>query len=758
MLSFSSSQEEIELSIQAGELIEKVENVSVKNILQKKFEQILSIENNSYKIRELKQFLTTLQKTVEKNKIYESKKIQENSSKNIAAVNVAKEVELHNLLVEYACLLRDLNGNSVDIVRKQLQENLNNAELSSDAKKLLESLIFTCSQAETALKGLGFFEKDRKDSQASNTFETGKAVVGSLVGAVLEENPFLLIEGIVSLYQGVQQHKQINEQSKLRLEMVLAGYHANLDRLLYDLNQYRSGLTYTYKVASNSFLTKELYLQFRQGIIEKDIVKRVELLKSICGECPNFRDALYYLYSAYKEQKNDVFAEKTLLECEKHPSLIWRKDVYMAYIYGNLSYYMSDDITAIQYSNKALAIKPNYALAYNNRAVCYANLGRKEDALKDIEKVIKLESNNGFYWQNKAKILAKCFQQNEQALTALAIAIDKGYYDFAKIRAYKSFEKVFALPRAKYLLMPKLHAAYKQGIFNDDIIITNLSSYQLNNIKLEIKVICGKEKKDAKKEISRLSACNQEGSSIKFKNIFSLPNDKYKLIELIYTTEEYPQESYTNFSTNPEYPTMEDYYWKETWKLLESKPTPNYEEAYKLAKIYLEYCPDSSAWSLLSQISFALNKNVEAEAYANKAIQIAVEDIELLKWTNPIENRTENIRKNTEVAWKIKHQFVYNRVWSAYLEENVRLVKRYNNSCFLDQVLQDDITFLAASDDKNHLNALAAFLAWQKNATDANEYAKNALPETPRRVQLLLRGMTPKKVEIYLKLEKSTKN
>lgn len=744
-------QEDVELSIQASELIEQVDNAAVKNMLQKKLEKILANPDDNQKIQDLQQFIISVKRTIGQNKTDQSTSANRYSPPTPLSkpktINVEKEIELHNMLMEYACLLNDLEGKGVDVVRDQLQNNLDVSDLSPEARKLLESMIFICSQAETSLKELGYLTEDRDQEQNKTKWQTGVKVGMSIVKAIATENPFALIEGVSAIGSGISEHKKIGEKAQIRLDMVLQNYKANLDRFFYDLNQYRSQLVYVYHVEITQFFTKNLYLQFKQAILDKDINAKITLLKMICLQCPNFRDAHYYLYRAYIEKKDENLAQQTLLECAKYPSQLIRKDMYLVYIYGPLSYYSLSTAqadVALDYCNKALEIDPTYPIAYHNRSIAYMHLGQKEKALQDSEKALELEPSADFPWWGKARILAKCFEQEDKALTALRIAIHKGFADFARIRASEELQHALATPRGKWIITPKLYAVYTPGTFNDDVMIYNTAPYFLTNIQLNIQVDYDLDAKTpsakkADKKIDSLSSMDQNGYGIKFKNIFDIPNKfKQKRIILTYTCDQHPEPvevCLVNYLNPKEYTTFDYYLWKKCWELYEKNTDEDYQKAYQLAQQHLLLSPDEAGYYLCCKTSYALKKMDEAEQYADQSLAMSGEELAFIKYTKPNEETESRIHARAKASFFIKQSAVNERVWNAYHTENAALIR------------SGDLDWLIQSEDKNHFDTLAAYYAWQKDVAKANEYAAQALPETPRRVELLMQGMNPQAVE-----------
>ncbi|BBM86260.1 protein kinase domain-containing protein [Candidatus Uabimicrobium amorphum] len=92
-----------------------------------------------------------------------------------------------------------------------------------------------------------------------------------------------------------------------------------------------------------------------------------------------------------------------------------------------------------------------------------------------------------------------------------------------------------------------------------------------------------------------------------------------------------------------------------------------------------------------------------------------------------------------EATITLSYKALNSCLWKIYFKED--------KSAFT----QIDLKLLSHSKNKSHLNTVAAIYAWQGNVEKAHEYATKALQETPRRVNLLLQGQSPKQVEKTMK-------
>ncbi|MES2516389.1 MAG: hypothetical protein V4580_19700 [Bacteroidota bacterium] len=106
-------------------------------------------------------------------------------------------------------------------------------------------------------------------------------------------------------------------------------------------------------------------------------------------------------------------------------------DTSLLYVaYNNTAYFiklkMKDYKGAIELFDKCLALKPDFAYAYSNRAFCKSQLDDVSGALKDIQKSLDLDPNNSYAFKNYAIIKLKQNKKSE-ACSYLKKANEKGY-------------------------------------------------------------------------------------------------------------------------------------------------------------------------------------------------------------------------------------------------------------------------------------------------------------------------------------------
>lgn len=119
---------------------------------------------------------------------------------------------------------------------------------------------------------------------------------------------------------------------------------------------------------------------------------------------------------------------------------------YMDYFLLGAKYYISRDYTtALIYANKVIELKPDFARAYNLKAMILKELKRYNQALETIDKAIEI--NPKISWDNKATIL-----------------MEIGFYKEALECVNKALE---ISPDSKFALVYKAQILIKLGKYED---------------------------------------------------------------------------------------------------------------------------------------------------------------------------------------------------------------------------------------------------------------------------------------------------
>lgn len=91
---------------------------------------------------------------------------------------------------------------------------------------------------------------------------------------------------------------------------------------------------------------------------------------------------------------------------------------------GTARLYLDDYNGALGDLNKAIELNPKYWNAYGNRALVYYKLNREHDALNDYSRAIEFNPDTAVLYYNRANIYYYSFQDCENAISDLKIAIE----------------------------------------------------------------------------------------------------------------------------------------------------------------------------------------------------------------------------------------------------------------------------------------------------------------------------------------------
>ena len=143
---------------------------------------------------------------------------------------------------------------------------------------------------------------------------------------------------------------------------------------------------------------KSIFVRPRQGFVEfdrdKDVVEiPADIKKPMLG---------------YLQKYNNISA-KTIYN-DLHGFIRTQDIHHRAYdeLYSGLSAADKDDLDkAIQHYNKAIELKPDFHLAYNNRGIAYGKKGDFDSAIKDFNKAIELNPNLAEAYNNSGLVYEK---------------------------------------------------------------------------------------------------------------------------------------------------------------------------------------------------------------------------------------------------------------------------------------------------------------------------------------------------------------
>lgn len=90
---------------------------------------------------------------------------------------------------------------------------------------------------------------------------------------------------------------------------------------------------------------------------------------------------------------------------------------------GKIEMKREDYFSAIEYFNRSIDADPSFSIAYHNRSICHKNLGDYEEAQKDLDRAIGLDSDISMFFFTEAK-LYELMGKPDAAIESYEIAIE----------------------------------------------------------------------------------------------------------------------------------------------------------------------------------------------------------------------------------------------------------------------------------------------------------------------------------------------
>lgn len=506
-------------------------------------------------------------------------------------LNIPKEVAALNFLTKYLCILEDLGGRGVSIVRRELTDNVNLSGLSAKSGTLFTGLIEACTEAENALKDVRYVTEDGRE-------KTGEALANETGAAdgksVAMGDPMPLIFGAVRTLRST---RQSNKEKHPELAAAVRIFRERLLELQSEVNVRRAVLAAEHQIGRSRFLTKQLYTTFRDALLDRDIKRRKAALSSVVEACPGFREAHYVLSDCHYEMKDAAGAERILKALCTRESLTVRRDAFLGNVYDDLCYFAAARKAfreAVRLGTKSIQHAPARANAYENRAVAYMHLDEGTKALEDANRARELQPHRAWTCWVSCKIAAKCFRDREAALDHLAEATKRGFNRFELVSKFASLSDALKTNRARYIMTPQLWGGYVPGYFNDDIVIENRGTYALQNVRLTLTVRYrkGEEEKVArgKQEYAQIAA----GQKVTFVDFFSMPQSSRCRIELVFTSTQNPaavtRTTVYNYLDKKLVRTYSSHLNNIAWDVVKSKDEAKYGDALEWSWKSLELC------------------------------------------------------------------------------------------------------------------------------------------------------------------------
>jgi hypothetical protein len=209
--------------LEAGSLLERIQNPSVKTYLQRRLDNILALSNVTERVSRFDGFLGELQSatpvTLEpKTEVAGPGDAPCGVTGSLAATNGsagAMDVEALNLLTKYACILYDLENRGFDVVRRELLDNINAAGLQPETMAMLRQLVMICDEAERSLSNLAGIKEDSAAETRALWWQNLGAYGAT---SVVTGDPLPLLQAAAGIVKG-QQKVTLDKNRKIDAEI-----------------------------------------------------------------------------------------------------------------------------------------------------------------------------------------------------------------------------------------------------------------------------------------------------------------------------------------------------------------------------------------------------------------------------------------------------------------------------------------------------------------------------------------------------------
>lgn len=473
--------------MEAGALIDTVGNTAVRAYLQKRLDAILAGAPSPERNATLDSFLVELRAAASADG---SAPVAGNgtppdrpSGPAVAIPATARDVELVNLLTQYAIILQDLEGGGSATVRRELADNVNTAGISPDAMGLLRQLILLCDEVERTLRNRGYIEEDVAKA-AKSLYLENLGTYGAT--SLMSGNPLPLLKAAAAIAKG---RYTLSKERDRQVGMEVQNHRGRLANFLFELGVRRANLK-SAGVDDGAFVTQDGYGKLQEALAEADAGRRLAALSRCVAACPALREAVFCLAVATHEAGEPGEAERRFREVADREFRLLMHDGLRALAYDRLSGYAfqrGDYSNAVMLARQALACEPRTAGAYNHWALAALRLGDHPAACRNVAEALRLDPMNGLYLWTAAQVGAE--QGNEDlALTFLRAALNNGFRDAAAVHGCKALRNALSTPRGERTLQPPLAASCEPQLLNHRFAVSNMAGYAITGMVIQLTV------------------------------------------------------------------------------------------------------------------------------------------------------------------------------------------------------------------------------------------------------------------------------
>lgn len=475
--------------VEAGSLIDAVGNTAVRSYLQRRLDDILARPAGAERNTALEGLLVELRAAV----VPAGGGVASSNGTTVATPSGAgpvapsadrgKDVELINLLTQYACLLLDLEGRGYDLVRGELENNLDLAGSSADAMGLVRQLVLLCDEAERAARNSGYIAADIAAAEKSLYWQNlGTYGASSLISG----NPLPLLKAAAAIVKG---RYTLAKEKDRKLDIEIQNHRGRLANFLFELGVRRANLKAA-SVGEEAFVTKEGYAQLQEALAAADPRQRAAVLTRCVAACPALREAVFCLAVASQDVGEAAEAERRFQEAAARESRLLCHDGLRAAAYDRLAEYAwqrGDASNTLVNARLALQCDNRTAGAYNHLALAFLRLGDWPAAYSNLAAAVKLDPMNGHYLWTATRVAA-ARGDDDLALTFLRAALANGFHEAAAVNGETALARALATPRGQRVLQPPLSAACDPQLLNHRFAVSNMAGYALTGLVVNLTV------------------------------------------------------------------------------------------------------------------------------------------------------------------------------------------------------------------------------------------------------------------------------
>lgn len=621
--------------IEAGMRIDAVSNAAVRAYLQRRLEEILGQSAGQERNAAMDLFLVELRAaagavmggTNAASSAASPDDIggrrQATLLPNTDGATLAKDVELINLLTQYACILQDLEGRGFVAVRRELADNINLAGLSPDAMLLLRQLILVCDEVERTVKNTGYIDEDMAGATKALYLQNLGTYGAS---SIMSGNPLPLLQAAAAIVKG---RYVLSKEKDRQMGIEIQNHRGRLANYLFELGVRRATIKAVAGVGDEVFMGKQAYDQLQEALAEPDLCRRAAMLSHCVAAYPASREAVYCLAVASHDMGEPAGAERHWRDLASRESRLLYHDGLRAVAYDRLADYAlrrGDYSNTVALARQALGCDPQAAGALNHLALAWLKLNDVPAACSNVAGALKLEPMNGDYLWTAAQAAAVC-GENDLALTFLRAAINNGFHDAVAVRGCGALQEALGTPRGRLAVQPPLTTLCNEQLINHHFAVSNMAGYAVSGlvVRLTIRYETGERQartESFSKRVTVLPAGGLAGFAMA-----GAPKGQFRCrMELEYQCADYPDQTFRsvachNMEGQGEHLEWPEYLQRRALEALKTGDRPRQEEGFRLAAEAAEWTASGDAEILgtCARLAAALGNEEAVSRYSTAA-------------------------------------------------------------------------------------------------------------------------------------------